>query len=99
MTEGSAGTGGAGTASAVGLTVDARWERGAGWSGPTALVATARGLRSAPGADPAPGLHLPGTVLPGLTDAHVHLALVDPAALRRGEIGRASCRERVCSTV
>ncbi|KRC35838.1 amidohydrolase family protein [Oerskovia sp. Root22] len=85
MTGGRAGSGGAdSTASAVGLTVDARWERGEGWSGPTALVATARGLRTARGADPAPDLHLAGTVLPGLTDAHVHLALVDPAALRRG---------------
>lgn len=86
MTPGrAAAPGGAGrSASAVGFSVDARWERGAGWSGPTALVATERGVRPATGADPAPGRHLPGTVLPGLTDAHVHLALVDPAALRRG---------------
>lgn len=69
---------------AVTVTVDDRWERGAGWSGPTALVATARGPRPATSTDPAPSRHLAGVVLPGLRDAHVHLGLVDAGALYRG---------------
>ncbi|MBE7700406.1 amidohydrolase [Oerskovia sp. Sa1BUA8] len=71
-------------ARAVTVTVDARWERGTGWSGPTALVATPDGFRPASGADPAPTRHLAGALLPGFRDAHVHLGLVDAVALSRG---------------
>ncbi|MFF2623696.1 amidohydrolase family protein [Oerskovia jenensis] len=69
---------------AVTFTVDARWERGTGWTGPTAVVATPDGFRSRRGTDPAPTRHLAGALLPGFRDAHVHLCLVDASALFRG---------------
>jgi hypothetical protein len=68
----------------VAFTVGSRWERGVGWSGPTAVVATAGGFRSRVGTDPAPGTRLAGVLLPGFRDAHTHLSLVDAGALRRG---------------
>ena len=69
---------------AVTFAVDARWERGTGWTGPTAVVATPGGFRSRVGTDPAPSRRLEGVLLPGFRDAHVHLALVDAGALFRG---------------
>ncbi|GAA1409665.1 amidohydrolase family protein [Oerskovia paurometabola] len=69
---------------AVTFAVDARWERGTGWTGPTAVVATPGGFRSRVGTDPAPTHRLEGVLLPGFRDAHVHLALVDAGALFRG---------------
>ncbi|MFE4463491.1 amidohydrolase [Oerskovia sp. NPDC056781] len=69
---------------AVTFTVDARWDRGTGWTGPTAVVATRGGFRSRVGTDPAPTRHLEGALLPGFRDAHVHLALVDAGALLQG---------------
>lgn len=69
---------------AVAFTVDARWERGTGRTGPTAVVATRGGFRSRVGTDPAPTRHLAGILLPGFRDAHVHLALVDAGALFQG---------------
>ncbi|MFJ2297944.1 amidohydrolase family protein [Oerskovia paurometabola] len=69
---------------ALTFAVDARWERGTGWTGPTAVVATPGGFRSRVGTDPAPTRRLEGVLLPGFRDAHVHLALVDAGALFRG---------------
>ena len=56
------------------------------WLGPTALAVDGDGIRLATDADPAPSGHLAGTVLPGFTDAHVHLGLIDGAALLAGGI-------------
>jgi imidazolonepropionase-like amidohydrolase len=66
------------------LSVDECW---AGrWLGPSALAVDDDGIRLATDADPAPSAHLAGTVLPGFTDAHVHLGLIDGAALLAGGI-------------
>lgn len=66
------------------FTVDECW---AGrWLGRTTLVAGVGGFRLATDADPAPDAHLPGTVLPGFRDGHVHLGLVDAGALLAGGI-------------
>ncbi|MEO7005472.1 MAG: amidohydrolase [Terrimesophilobacter sp.] len=56
------------------------------WLGSTALVVDGGSIRIATDADPAPSAHLAGTVLPPLTDAHVHLGLIDGAALLAGGI-------------
>lgn len=56
------------------------------WRGRTTLVADDEGFRLARRGDPKPDAHLPGTVLPGFRDAHVHLGLVDGAALLDGGI-------------
>jgi imidazolonepropionase-like amidohydrolase len=66
------------------FTVDECWA--GGWLGRTALVAEDHGFRLATDADPAPEAHLPGTVLPGFRDAHVHLGLVDGSGLLAGGI-------------
>jgi len=66
------------------FTVDDCW---AGrWLGHTALAIDAVGVRRATDVDPAPRAHLAGTVLPGFTDAHVHLGLIDGSALTAGGI-------------
>lgn len=76
------------------FTVDECWQ--GGWRGRTVLVA-GTGTRAAAGpgvgvfrmatdADPVPSAHLPGTLLPGFRDAHVHLGLVDGSALAAGGI-------------
>jgi hypothetical protein len=51
------------------------------WLGRSVVVADTDGFRIATDADPAPTAHLAGTLLPGFRDAHVHLGLVDGAAL------------------
>jgi hypothetical protein len=56
------------------------------WLGPRALAVDADGIRLATDADPAPTGHLAGTVLPGFTDAHVHLGLIDGSTLLAGGI-------------
>jgi imidazolonepropionase-like amidohydrolase len=56
------------------------------WLGPTALAVDGGSIRLATDADPTPSGHLAGTVLPGFTDAHVHLGLIDGAALLTGGI-------------
>jgi imidazolonepropionase-like amidohydrolase len=56
------------------------------WLGPTTVVAGEDGFRVATDADPAPEARLAGTVLPGFRDAHVHLGLIDGAALLAGGI-------------
>ena len=55
-------------------------------SGRSAVVADKHGFRLATDADPAPTAHLAGTLLPGFRDAHVHLGLVDGAALVKAGI-------------
>ncbi|GAB3041517.1 hypothetical protein GCM10027052_24070 [Parafrigoribacterium mesophilum] len=66
------------------VTVDECW---AGlWLGATRLAVDADGIRRAADADPAPSGHLAGTVLPGFTDAHVHMGLIDGSALLRAGI-------------
>lgn len=62
------------------VTVDASWFPGRPPTGPTAFLATASGLRPGSGAA-GETLHLPGTLLPAFTDAHVHLGLVDATEL------------------
>ncbi|WP_193509368.1 amidohydrolase family protein [Cryobacterium sp. BB736] len=54
------------------------------WLGPTVLEVDDRGIRRSAAT---PTAHLPGTVLPGLRDAHVHLGLIDPTALLAAGIG------------
>lgn len=72
------------------FTVDECWV--GEWLGRTAVVAGAgagtglRGFRLATDADPAPSAHLPGTLLPGFRDAHVHLGLVDGGTLAKAGI-------------
>ena len=70
--------------SAAVFSVDECW---AGrWLGPTDLAVDGGNTRFATDADPAPSTHLAGTVLPGFTDAHVHLGLIDGKALLAGGI-------------
>lgn len=57
-----------------------------GWRGPTLLTVGTAGIRLATEEDPEPNLHLAGTALPGFVDSHVHLGLIDGAALRAGGI-------------
>lgn len=66
------------------FTVDECWH--GGWLGRSTLVFDEGGFRMAKDADPAPAGHLPGTVLPGFRDAHVHLGLIDGSALLAGGI-------------
>ena len=62
-----------------------------GWRGPSLVRATGSTLEwvGASGAtafdEPVTG-HVPGVLLPGFTDSHVHLGLVDPTALVAGGI-------------
>ncbi|OLT54639.1 hypothetical protein [Cellulosimicrobium sp. CUA-896] len=68
------------------VTVDASWFPGRPPTGPTTFLATASGLHPLSDAEvdahgAAEPLHLPGTLLPPFTDAHVHLGLVDATAL------------------
>ncbi|HMM83021.1 MAG TPA: amidohydrolase [Terrimesophilobacter sp.] len=84
----SSGSGDAGWAGPSGsgfcFTVDDCWLDG--WHGPTAIVADAGGFRLASDSDPTASAHLAGTILPGFRDAHVHLGLIDGAALLGGGI-------------
>ena len=57
-----------------------------GWRGPSVFEAGADGIRLVTDAGVRPTAHLPGTVLPGFVDAHVHLGLVDATALSAGGI-------------
>lgn len=66
------------------FTVDECWQ--GGWLGRSTLVADGGGFRMATDADPAPAGHLPGAVLPGFRDAHVHLGLIDGSTLLDGGI-------------
>lgn len=66
------------------FTVDECWH--GGWLGHSALVIDEGGFRMATDADPAPAGHLPGTILPGFRDAHVHIGLIDGSALLAGGI-------------
>ena len=66
------------------FTVDECWH--GGWHGRSTLVVDDSGFRMATDVDPAPAGHLPGTILPGFRDAHVHLGLVDGSALLAGGI-------------
>ncbi|MGN6426596.1 MAG: amidohydrolase family protein [Leifsonia sp.] len=66
------------------ILVDALWT-GTGFDGPTRLERDGDRLRPAPAASgAAPARHLGGTLIPSLTDHHVHLGLVDGAALFAG---------------
>ncbi|WP_348789159.1 amidohydrolase family protein [Leifsonia sp. NPDC080035] len=73
------------------LLVDALWN-GDGFDGTTLLERDGDRLRVVPPpADGAPGVparHLGGTLIPSLTDHHVHLGLVDAAALFAGGLTR-----------
>jgi imidazolonepropionase-like amidohydrolase len=72
------------------ITTDEAWVDG--WRGPSVFelrdaslhylspLADLRGTRET--------IHLPGTVLPGFRDSHVHLGLVDAAELLRGGLAR-----------
>ncbi|HEY9499220.1 MAG TPA: amidohydrolase [Terrimesophilobacter sp.] len=66
------------------FTVDECWH--GGWLGLSTLVLDDGGFRMATDADPAPAGHLPGTILPGFRDAHVHLGLIDGSLLADGGI-------------
>lgn len=65
------------------------------WRGPSLVELGSHGMRvlgpagngkgGGPGQDPV-AVHIPGTLLPGLVDAHVHLGLVDPSEVVRGGI-------------
>ena len=71
------------TSNPVTFSVDELWLGGR--AEPAVLEADADGIRLAPeGAKPEG--HLPGTVLPGLRDTHVHLGLIDPNELLAGGI-------------
>lgn len=69
------------------FSVDECWQ--GGWRGATMLAASSTGIRLATPDDPAPTMHLPGAVLPGFVDSHVHLGLIDAPALRAGGIAAA----------
>lgn len=68
------------------FSVDAVWD-GAGFTGPAVFARAGERLEAAPGAEA--GTRLGGTLFPALTDHHVHLGLVEPAALFAGGITRA----------
>jgi hypothetical protein len=59
-----------------------------GWQGSTVIVADQQGFRRATTSDPKPTGRLEGTILPGFRDAHVHLGLIDGAALIAGGVSR-----------
>ena len=70
------------------------WIPGAdgGWAGPSVFSRDASGVHHLGPVDTIAkaerGAHLPGVVLPGFTDSHVHLGLVDAATLRARGIAR-----------
>lgn len=66
------------------FTVNDCWRDG--WRGRTTIVADEGGFRPARRGDPEPEARLPGTVLPGYRDAHVHLGLIDGSELLAGGI-------------
>jgi len=75
---------------AVLVTADEAWVDG--WTGPATFALTPHGLelrREASAGDRArAAAHVPGVLLPGFTDHHVHLGLVDPAPLVADGIAR-----------
>ena len=75
---------------AVLVTADEAWVDG--WTGPATFALTPHGLelwREASASDRAKAAtHVPGVLLPGFTDHHVHLGLVDPAPLAGNGIAR-----------
>jgi hypothetical protein len=75
---------------AVLVTADEAWVDG--WTGPATFALTPHGLelrREASANDRSHAVaHVPGVLLPGFTDHHVHLGLVDPAPLVGNGIAR-----------
>jgi imidazolonepropionase-like amidohydrolase len=75
---------------AVLVTADEAWVDG--WTGPATFALTPHGLelrREASASDRAnAAAHVAGVLLPGFTDHHVHLGLVDPAPLVGNGIAR-----------
>lgn len=62
-----------------------------GWSGPVVFEIGRPGLTVVDGVDPSDRRivgHVPGTLMPGFTDSHVHLGLVDASALVANGIAR-----------
>jgi len=75
---------------AVDYAIDGYWDRG--WRGPSTVRVTAEKITVLPDAAKhaaaegavAPVRHLPGVLLPGFRDSHVHLGLIDPHTLIAG---------------
>ena len=62
--------------------IDAYWLRD--WHGPATVRVNAHGISVAPDAPAATARKLPGVLLPGFRDSHVHLGLTEPRALIAG---------------
>ncbi|MGV8911768.1 MAG: amidohydrolase [Rhodoglobus sp.] len=62
--------------------VDAYWLRE--WHGPSTVRVSAHGIRAIADAAAPTAHRLPGVLLPGFRDSHVHLGLVEPRALIAG---------------
>jgi hypothetical protein len=70
------------------VTADGAWVDG--FLGPSMFVIERSGLRLVDERpdDASVVAHIPGTVFPGFTDAHVHLGLIEPAGLVAGGVAR-----------
>ncbi|WP_341953088.1 amidohydrolase [Salinibacterium sp. TMP30] len=74
-------------AASVDYAIDAYWERG--WHGPAIVRVTPSSITVLPDAPTADhhnsgARHLPGVLLPGFRDSHVHLGLIEPRSLIAG---------------
>ncbi|GHD80764.1 hypothetical protein CLV85_0535 [Salinibacterium amurskyense] len=66
----------------VDYAVDGYWLRG--WHGPATVRVSPHGIRPIADAASPTAVRLPGVLLPGFRDAHVHLGLTEPRALVAG---------------
>lgn len=66
----------------VDYAVDGYWLRE--WHGPATVRVSPHGIRAIADAPTATAVRLPGVLLPGFRDAHVHLGLIEPRALIAG---------------
>jgi imidazolonepropionase-like amidohydrolase len=67
---------------AVDFAIDAYWQQG--WHGPATVRVTPETITILPDAPLATVQHLPGVLLPGFRDSHVHLGLIEPRTLIAG---------------
>ncbi|MBH0130132.1 amidohydrolase family protein [Salinibacterium sp. NK8237] len=70
------------SALAVDYAVDGFWLRE--WHGPATVRVSPHGIRAIADAPTSTAVRLPGVLLPGFRDAHVHLGLIEPRALIAG---------------
>ena len=73
---------GSDTALSVDYAVDGYWLRQ--WHGPATVRVSPHGIRAIADAASPKAIRLPGVLLPGFRDAHVHLGLTQPRALVAG---------------